>query len=397
MVQNPTLRVVCVREIQKSLKQSVKRLLEDEIQRFGLGRRFNVMSSEITTPEGGLILFQGMQDHTAESIKSLEGFDIAWAEEAQAISENSLTLLRPTIRKEGSELWFSWNPRHSDDPVDAMLRGKNPPPDTILVHSSWEDNPHFSTVLRNEMEFDRRRDPDKYAHVWGGKYQKISQSRVFRNWRVEEFDTPAGVTFYFGGDWGFATDPTCLARCWIREDGTLMVDWESYRVGCEIDDTADLFDMLGCEACEPERPCNGTGRGHGMARAWTITADSARPETISYLRRHGYPKIRPARKGPGSVEEGVQFLKSYDVIVHPRCRHTIDELTSYSYKVDPRTGLVLPILEDKKNHVIDSLRYSLELVRKPGKKIVPIPAEATEGSFKFAGFGKVGRGTPRGL
>jgi phage terminase large subunit len=147
-------------------------------------------------------------------------------------------------------------------------------------------------------------------------------------------------------------------RCFIR-DRTLYVDREAYKVGCEIDDTPALFDTL-----DPSRP--------GMARLWTVVADSARPETISYMQRHGYPRIQPAKKGQGSVEEGITFLQNYNIVVHPRCTHTIDELTLYSYQRDRLTNAVLPILEDKKNHVIDALRYAVETLRlvKPAVAVI---------------------------
>lgn len=363
-LQTPGLRAVCVREVQRSLAQSVKRLLDDKITQLGLGREFRVLTTHIETPgDGGRISFEGMQNHTADSIKSLEGYDVAWVEEAQALSERSLTLLRPTIRKPGSELWFSWNPRSSKDPVDVLLRGKDKPPGAIVVEANYADNPWFPDVLRDEMEWDKRRDPEKYAHIWKGEYERRSESRVFKNWRVEEFETPADARFLFGGDWGYAQDPTVLVRSWLRER-TLFVDHEAYKIGCEIDHTAALFDGLTCGGCQPPGACKRPG--HGMARAWTITADSARPETISFVQRHGYPKVVAALKGPNSVNEGVAFLQGYDIVVHPRCQHTIDELTLYSWKTDPLTGEILPVLEDKKNHVIDSLRYATERIRRPG-------------------------------
>jgi phage terminase large subunit len=139
---------VCVREVQKSLKQSVKKLLEGKIAALNAGAYFDVQDAQIKSTHGGLIMFQGMQNHTAESIKSLEGFDIAWVEEAQSLSQRSLDLLRPTIRKPGSELWFSWNPRESTDPVDALLRGDEPPPGAVVVEANYMDNPWLPDELR---------------------------------------------------------------------------------------------------------------------------------------------------------------------------------------------------------------------------------------------------------
>ena len=345
-IMNQAQSSVCVREIQKSLNQSVKRLLEMKIQEMNAGAYFEVQDAVIKSKKSdGRIIFQGMQNHTADSIKSLEGYDRAWVEEAQSLSQTSLDLLRPTIRKPGSELWFTWNPRQASDPVDLLLRGPTPPKDANVIKVNYADNPWFPSVLKDEMEYDKRRDPDKYQHVWRGEYLRNSESRVFRNWRIEDFDAPADAIHRLGADWGFAVDPTTLVRCHII-GRTLYIDFEAYMVGCEIVNTPELFMQV------PE------------AEKWPIVADSARPETISHMRRNGFPKIMTAVKGPRSVEEGIEFLKNYTIVVHPRCTHTIDELTLYSYKTDPLTGKILPVLEDKKNHVIDALRYACEAVRR---------------------------------
>jgi phage terminase large subunit len=305
-----------------------------------------VQDAVIKSKKGdGMIIFQGMQNHTADSIKSLEGYDCAWVEEAQSLSQVSLDLLRPTIRKPGSELHFTWNPRQSNDPVDFLLRGPTPPKDATVIKVNYTDNPWFPSVLRDEMEYDKRRDPDKYQHVWMGEYLRNSQSRVFRNWKIEDFEAPADAIHRLGADWGFSVDPTVLVRCHII-GRTLYIDYEAYMIGCEIVNTPELFLQV------PE------------AEKWPIVADSARPETISHMRKNGFPKIMGAVKGPRSLEEGIEFLKNYDIVVHPRCLHTIDELTLYSYKTDPLTGKILPLLEDKKNHVIDALRYACEGVRR---------------------------------
>lgn len=340
---------VCLREIQKSLQFSVKKLLETKIAGMNAGDYFDVQDKVIKSRNGGIIIFQGMQDHTSDSIKSLEGFKIAWFEEAQSASQRSLDLLRPTLRAPGSELWFSWNPRFATDPIDVLLRGENPPPNSVVVEANYSDNPWLPQELVDEMEYDKRRDPDKYAHIWLGKYQQNSEARVFKNWTVEEFERPAGTIFRLGADWGFSVDPSVLIRCDI-EGHRLYVDYEAYMVGCEIVNLPELFMQV------PE------------AEKWPITADSARPETISHMRKNGFPQIRAAIKGAKSLEEGVEFLKSFDIVVHPRCKHLIDELTLYSYKEDPLTGAILPILSDKDNHVIDAMRYACEGARRAGKK-----------------------------
>lgn len=366
---------VCIREVQKSLRFSVKRTIEGKITALNAGAYFNVQDKVITSQRGGITIFEGMQNATAESIKSLEDFDRAYVEEAQTLSQRSLDLLDPTIRAPGSELWFAWNPRKATDPVDVLLRGQYTPPGAIVVAANYRDNPWFPEVLRPKLEFDRLHDKDKYEHVWMGGYEQHSEARVFRRWQVEEFDAPSNATRRFGADWGFSVDPSVLVGCFIGrwqhgeaiadDRGThLFIFAEAYEIGCDIDKTPALFDTV------------------EGSRLWPITADSARPETISYMRQHGFPKMVRAVKGAGSIEQGVAFLKGFDIVVHPDCINTIDELTGYKYKVDPLTSKVLPILEDRKNNVIDALRYACEGARRaaaaapPPPPVVPIPIES---------------------
>lgn len=223
--------VVCIREIQRTLAQSVKRLLELKIENLGVGHLFDILQSEIRGKNGSLIIFAGMQQHNSDSIKSLEGFDIAWVEEAQSLSQKSLDLLRPTIRKEMSELLFTWNPNLKTDPIDAFMRAEKPPPNSVVIEVNHFDNPWFPEVLKTEMEYDKARDYDKYLHVWMGGYQQNSEARVFKNWRVEEFEAPDGAFFRLGADWGFSVDPSVLIRARI-EGRNLYIDYEAYMVGC---------------------------------------------------------------------------------------------------------------------------------------------------------------------
>lgn len=361
-LMRPKLRWLCVREVQKSLEHSVKSLIEQKIQAFGAGKYFDVQKAQIITPGGGVFAFQGMQNHTAESVKSYDDFDGAWVEEAQTLSASSLELLRPTIRKKGSQLWFTWNPKNATDPVDALLRGNDPksqelarktgkawepPPRSRVVRANWSDNPFFEsdTVLLEEKDYDLRRDPDRYAHIWGGDYLRNSESRVFRNWKVDEFDTPANARFYFGADWGMRVDPSVLVRCFIVGH-QLFVDYEAYQVGCDLSRRPAMFAKV------------------PGSQSHQITADGSWPDTVSYMQQNGFSRMVTAVKGPGSVAEGVEFLQKYDIVVHPRCRHVIDELTLYSFKVDKHTLEITNELEDKKNHTIDSLRYAVESVRR---------------------------------
>lgn len=357
------LRVGCFREVQKSIRDSVKRLLDDKIAQCGLGSFYESTDSEIRGRNGSLFVFGGLRTNP-DAVKSLEGLDIAWVEEASRVSRRSIELLIPTVRKPGSELWWGWNPENPTDPVDEMFCGPDgPPPGSIVRKVNHSENPFFPDVLLTELEYDKRRDPEKYAHIWLGEYRRNAEARVFKNWRIEAFEAAPHVTHRLGGDFGYSVDPSCAVRCHI-EGRRLYIDYEAYRVGCEIDQLPDLFLSI------PE------------AEKWPMVGDTSRPETISYLRRHGLPKIQAAVKGARSVEEGVAFLQSYDIVVHPRCVHMIDELTLYSFKTDPLTGAVLPVLEDKDNHMVDALRYALEGARRalavaPRPASVAIPATRT--------------------
>lgn len=336
-------RIVCIREVQKSIRESVKRLLEDKIAKLGLGSFFDVLQTEIRGANGSLIIFQGMQDHTAESIKSLEGYDIAWVEEAQSLSAHSLRLLRPTIRKEGSELWFTWNPMKAEDPVDQLLRGDNVPSDAIVVNANWSDNPWFPDELNKERLFDLNANPDTYDHVWEGAYWSISDAQIFKDRvSIEAFGEPEkGTRLLYGADWGFANDPNVLVRCWIKDE-CLYIDYEAFGYGVELDELPQLFDSV------PE------------VRKWPVKGDSARPETISHMAGKGF-NITAAKKWQGSVEDGIAHMKGFKrIIVHPRCTNIAQEFRLYSFKVDKKTEDILPIIVDKYNHGIDAIRYALD-------------------------------------
>lgn len=373
------LRILCTREYQNSIRDSSKKLIEDWIARLGFGSFFRVTDREIRGANGSVITFLGLNGKEA-ALKSLEGYDLAWVEEAATLTQGSLEALIPTIRKEGSEIWWSYNPRHATDPVDALFRGASPPPGSIVLNVQWRDNPWFPEVLRRDMEYDRLRDRDKHAHIWEGRYLKRSEAQVFQNWSVQSFDTPEGAALRFGADWGFSQDPTVLVRCFVGKwneaddsdsptkvepdpDGRyLFIDAEAYAIGCPIDQTPALF--AGNDTRRPPRWAN-THAYPGIAGAIgsKIVADSARPETIDFMQRAGF-QIEPAAKGAGSVQDGIEFLKSFDLVVHPRCQHLIDELTHYSWATDRQTGEILNKPADKSNHLIDALRYAVEGVHR---------------------------------
>lgn len=183
-ILSPGTRGVCIREVQRSLKESVKLLIEDKISAFKVDPLFTSRHDRIITPGNGIILFQGMQEHTKESIKSLEGFDWAYVEEAQTLTQGSLEMLRPTIRKPNSEIWFSWNPRSASDPVDALLRGENPPPTAVVVEANYHNNPFFPQVLEEEREFDEIHNPLRYGHVWDGQYEPQAIGAIFNRLNI---------------------------------------------------------------------------------------------------------------------------------------------------------------------------------------------------------------------
>lgn len=348
-ILNPDCNSVCIREIQKSLKFSAKKLIEDKIRAMGVSDMFDITLTEIRNKNGnGIIIFQGMQDHTADSIKSLEGFDIAWAEESQSISRRSIELLLPTIRKPGSEIWFSWNPYLDTDPVETMINW-NKDEDSVCVHVNYLDNPFIDDILIKEAERHKRNKPDSFDHVWLGQYATKSDSQIFKDkYEIRDFeiDKSFGIPL-FGIDFGFANDATTGVKLYIKND-ILYIYEEAYKVGLELDDTAMY---LKSKISEIDK--------------YPIEADCARPESISYLKRNGLPFIRGVKKWKGSVIDGIEFIKSFDkVVIHSRCENTISEFRLYSYKVDKRTDNILPDVEDSNNHIIDAIRYALEPVMK---------------------------------
>ncbi len=357
------VRAACMREIQNSIKDSSKQLLEDKINEHGVAHKFKITDKEIVCPStDSLFVFRGLQNHTAATIKSLEGFTHAWYEEAHTLSQTSIETATPTFRS-NSVQFFTWNREDDDDPVDTFFREgmEDNDPDFQYIECNYPDNPYFPPELERDMLRDKRRNLDRYNHIWLGKARKNSEARVFRNVRSFAFETPVDAFFLHGADWGFSVDPTVLIRCFTGrvvngqavydpEGTTLFIDYEAYEVGCEIDHTPLLFDKLNPRELQ-------------RARKWEIRADSSRPETISYMQRHNYPLLVRATKGPNSIIEGVTFLQNYDIVIHPRCTHTVDEFSFYSYKVDKKTKKITNELEEKKNHVIDSVRYAIEPLR----------------------------------
>lgn len=342
MTMQKKLRVLCARELQKSIRDSVHRLLADRIRQRGLDDEFTITETTIRHSNGSEFLFAGLRHNVAE-LKSFEGVDICWVEEGQKVSAESWDILLPTIRREGSEIWISMNPDGPQDPtwVDFVL---NPKPDSLVVQVLWYHNPFFPETLEKERAECQKRDPEKHSWVWEGKPRVNREAQVFcGRWRVEAFDEfPA--RWRYGADWGFGPDPSVLVRAALRRnpetgEQEIYVSHEAWAKGLEIQHLPKLFEQV-----------PGVRRG-------IILADAARPELIRYMRRAKFA-IKPAKKWAGSIEDGLDVLKGFGLVVHPRCTHLLEELTRYSYKVDPLTGAIGRAVVDRDNHLIDSLRYA---------------------------------------
>ncbi len=364
MVANPDFKIVCIREVQKSLKYSMRALLISKIRKLGVRHLFRITLTEITRIGGdGLIIFEGMQDHTADSIKSLEGFDLAVCEEAQSLSKRSIALLTPTIRKENSEIWFIWNPDQPDDAIEEFFDNE---PDAIVVHVNYSQNPWLPEKSRREAAKAKIKDFEAYTHVWLGGFNTKSEAQIFKGlWRVDEFDPkPHWHGPYYGLDWGFSADPSCFVRCYVGGN-TLYIDQDAGRVGLDLDETATF--VL---------------KHDPKADQYTMRADSARPESISYLKKKRVengevqpylPKMVAVKKGPGSVRDGIEHIKTYDeIVIHSRCDELQTEARLYSYKTDRHTGDILPDIVDAHNHRWDAVRYAL----RPRMKNNPLIFEA---------------------
>ena len=332
------IKVLCTRELQNSIADSVYSLLKNKIVDMHLDFFFTVYKDRIVGNNGSEFIFKGIHNNVSE-IKSIENISIAWLEESQSLSRESIDVIVPTIRAPGSILIFTFNPYKDNDPI--YMEMKNATEDDLVIKANYSDNPWFPEELRLEMERDKKNDYQKYLWVWEGECLGLSDAQIFRGkYVVENFETPKNADFHFGADWGFANDPTVLVRNFIVGND-LYIDMCAGKVGCDLEDTPSLFNEVQGSSIYP------------------IYADSARPETISFMRSKHYNVIA-AEKWNGSVEDGIQYLRSFSCIhIHERCKAVAEEFDLYQYKVDRQTGEVLRIPVDKFNHYIDAIRYSL--------------------------------------
>jgi phage terminase large subunit len=341
-------RILCTREIQGSIRESVHKLLCTCIDNNNLGTFYRITRDAIYGRNGTEFIFRGLK-HDPQTIKSLEGIDICFIEEAQNISNESYEVLLPTIRAKNSFIVIAFNPNLETDPTYTrwILNERN---DQTTIKVNYWDNKFFNKELRAEMEHQKELDYDDYLHIWEGECKRASDAQIFKNkYVVEDFDSPLSVTYYYGLDWGFSQDPTAVLRCFIVEND-LYIDYEAGGRQVELDLTYKLIDTI------------------PNAKDYVIRADSARPESISFVRRQGY-KIESVHKWSGSIEDGIEHIRSFKKIhIHTRCMEVASEFVKYSYKVDRLSEDILPTIVDAHNHYIDALRYALQpMIKRKGK------------------------------
>ena len=351
------LRILCTREFMNSIKESFHAEIKNAIESNAwLASVYDVGIDYIrgkagTSADGTEFIFRGLRNNIS-SIKSLAQIDICIVEEAEDVPEYSWVSLEPTIRAPKSEIWIVWNPRRIDSPVNQRFV-ENKPPRCHIVKMNYNDNPWFPAELEEQRQTAMRTfKPEMYAHVWDGAYLERSDAQIFADkYIIQEFAPMQtwGMP-YCGLDFGFSQDPTAAVKCWVY-DNRLYIEHEAGKVGLELDKTAQYLCKVITDFADHE-----------------IQADSARPESINYLQRHGLPKIVGVEKGKGSVEDGILFMQSFDkIVIHPRCVETIAEFSKYSYKVDKQSGRVTNDIVDAYNHYIDAVRYALNrlIKRKP--------------------------------
>ncbi|HEK3174824.1 TPA: PBSX family phage terminase large subunit [Proteus mirabilis] len=338
--------ILCAREYMNSLEESSMEEVKQAIRSVPWLNDFYELGEKYIRTKCRSVnyVFAGLR-HNLDSIKSKARVLIAWVDEAESVSEIAWTKLTPTVREAGSEIWVTWNPERDGSATDKRFR-KNPPDNAVVVEMNYGDNPWFPSVLEEERLSDQERlDSATYAWIWEGAYLENSDKQVLANkYVVKSFPDDLwkkADRLLFGADFGFAKDPNTLLRQFILND-CLHIEYEVYGIGVELDHMPAFYDKI------PE------------SRKWPIKADSARPETISYLKRQGF-NISAAKKWQGSVEDGITHLRGFkQIIIHPRCKETAKEARLYSYKTDRITGEVLPIIEDKNNHCWDAVRYGLD-------------------------------------
>lgn len=338
--------ILCAREHLNSLDESSLEEVKQAIRSVPWLNDYYEIGEKYVRTKNRLVsyVFAGLRTNL-DSIKSKARILIAWIDEGEQVSEVAYQKLLPTVREEGSEVWVTWNPEKDGSPTDTRFR-KKLPDSAKIAEVNYPDNPWFPATLEAQRAEDQRRlDPATYAWIWEGAYLENSDAQVFHGKiHVEEFEPAKGWDGpYYGGDFGFSQDPTAAVEIWIHGDD-LCIHREAFKIGLELDDTAAFV-------------CAKIPGFDGENSRW----DSARPESISHLKRHGLPRIQSVKKWPGSVEDGIQFLRSFRrIVIHPRCENMRKEARMYSYKVDRLTGDVTSKVVDDHNHGWDAVRYAVQ-------------------------------------
>lgn len=347
-------RVLCAREHQNSIGDSVHSLLRQRIEELGLNGDpetrdeknlfYTVTAGKIFNKIGSEFIFKGVTANVG-GIKSIPFITDLWIEEAENISERSWNILEPTVREEGSEIWVTFNPRYPEDPTYQRYI-IHPPKDAYIKKVNYSDNPFFPKVLEQLRQHQRKVDYDNYLHTWEGETLKSTAAQIFKNKiHIEEFE-PDPNTWdgaYFGVDWGFSQDPTVMVKVWLHGD-CLYIEKEACSTRVDLDGLYSFF-----TAAIPESVDH------------VIRADNARPETIAYCTRHGFPNMIAADKWANSVKDGIAHLRSYHkIVIHPRCIHAQEQFRKYSYKVDPLTQDPKPDILKMHDHIPDAVRYAID-------------------------------------
>lgn len=355
-IRKPGFRGLCCREVQKSLKESAKRLIEQKIGAHGVGRLFEVQESQIKTPGGGLIVFAGLQDHTSESIKSYEGFDVAWIEEAQTVSPRSLNLLRPTIRAPGSELWFSWNPRMKTDAVDQMLRGEELPTGATVVRANWDANPWFPAELEQERLDCLRQQPDQYAHIWEGDYVTVADGAYFAK--------PLALARSEGRIGNIAPDPLMTFRAYWDIGGTgAKADacsiWIAQFIGREIR-VIDYYEAVGQPLAAHVEWLRSNGYGAALCVLPHDGVTHDRVFSVSYdgaLKQAGFSTEVVKNQGAGAATQRIEAARRLFPRIwfnEPKTKPGLDALGWYHEKRDEARGIGLGPDHDWSSHGADA-------------------------------------------
>lgn len=384
------MRAVCIREVQRDLAQSSKLLVETKLRARGITEAdgFKVFRELIATPGDGLIIFKGMNDYTADSIKSLEGFKRAWWEEAQTATLHSLNLLRPTLRAEGAERWFSWNPRRKTDPVDVMLRGAEKPTGAVVLQANWRDNPWFTSELEQERKDCLRTQPEQYPHIWEGGYVTILEGAYYAKSLTE-----ARLAGRIGR---VAADPLLTIRLFFDIGGTgaradAVSIWAMQFVGKEIR-ILDYYEAVGQPLATHLQWMRERDYAPKRAQVWLPHDGEANDKVfdVSYdsaIRAAGYDVTVVPNQGKGAAKARIEAARRYFPSIwfnEATTQGGLDALGWYHEKRDDVRLIGLGPEHDWSSHAADSFGLacvSAEQIFAESSRVIVDPYKA----FRRAG------------